>query len=412
MKNQCVQILVLVFCLSFLVDTKQAAAEISTIVDIEKTVGTNTVKTEEYQKELLDIAFRAASVLPSNPFVKEKSRKQEEVFNACIELGELELASEYAGKIENWRRSKCCGELAIIYAKGNNPEQAKRYISLADDLYDEKQEWRNDEIKINIAKSYAYMREYDQALSFASSLDKESHITRIYGIKAILENNSEEFDQAFSIIDKYTSTKKYYPVIYSMEVMVDLYGQYYGQVDKRNLIESKILDLFICLPHIFAFEFTVDLCEIAIENNDKDKTLELIERLSSLVYTTKFEWRLEDKIYLSAKLAALRYQAGQKEKAHKELSDSYNLFKAEGEKIGSMFRGRPLRMLAESYHVVIGAEKSLEIYKLALKHAVINPNTRPQAADLTSTCCSLALNKIKPDDQLMKQIKEIYKDFN
>ncbi len=365
---------------------------------------------EDYQVDLLEIAFKSASVLPSNPFIKEKSRNQEQVVMACIELGLLKRASEYTGQIENWRRSKCYAEIALYYSKMGKSELAQNYIESAKELYDKDQEWRNDEIRIAIAKAYAFLNEFDIAYDYINDLDKESHIVKVNSIEA-LSGDAVVFDKAISSIDKYISSQEFYPLIHSKEALVNMYEHFYESQRERIILEDKITGLMKYLPYIYSFNSLVELCNIFLQQNDIETAVKYINQISDIVYTPDFQWRLEDKISLSAKLAALRFRAGSKEKAIAELKVSYNLFMAEGEKIGAMFRGRPLRILAESYYTANDLETSLMIYKLALKHAVINPNKRPQAADLTSICCSLASNGIKPDEQLMDTIKKIYKDL-
>ena len=409
MKSRCITVFAFQLICAFACCCANQAANAKMFQQVKKVSECSSI--EKYQQDLLQIASETAGILPSNPFIKVNSKNQEQVVSTCIELGLFDLASDYAANIENWRRGKCYGELAVVYAGKGQTDKALEYIKLASETSDVSQQWRNDEIKINVARAYAFLDDFENAFRVKSDLDKESHIVEIYAIKAIRSNSQSDFDELLSQIDKYTSAKEFYAVLYSITALIDVYEHYYSQGENLKVIEDKILDIYEPMPYYYRYRFFRDICKIALSNNDKKRALEFVNKVDSIVYKEKFEWRLEDRIALRAELAALKFKTGAEELAKEELDKIFDMFNAEGEKIVDMFRAEPLRKLAESYYQVGEREKSMLVYGLALAHGVKNPNIRPKAMDLTSTCCSLLVNRIELDEYLLTQIKEVYKDL-
>ena len=66
----------------------------------------NDLYIEDFQHQLIDLAFESASLIPVKPHIKDRSRKQEEVILACIELGLPNKALGFIPQIENWREGQ------------------------------------------------------------------------------------------------------------------------------------------------------------------------------------------------------------------------------------------------------------------------------------------------------------------
>src|SRR5262245_54547858 len=56
-----------------------------------------------FQGELLDFAFDVATAIPIQPHIKDRSRAQEQVVAACLELNLRQRAQGYIERIDNWR---------------------------------------------------------------------------------------------------------------------------------------------------------------------------------------------------------------------------------------------------------------------------------------------------------------------
>jgi hypothetical protein len=63
--------------------------------------------------------------------------------------------------------------------------------------------------------------------------------------------------------------------------------------------------------------------------------------------------------------------------------------------------------VAEAYQALGHTEAALMVYKRAAIEGALNPNVRPRAEDLASTCCSMAESGAEPDGGLWEKLAEI-----
>ena len=64
--------------------------------------------------------------------------------------------------------------------------------------------------------------------------------------------------------------------------------------------------------------------------------------------------------------------------------------------------------IAEAYAAMGDRDTALATYRLAMDQAVINPNSRPRAEDLTMICRSMALGAVEPDAALWARMRQIH----
>src|SRR5688500_16747236 len=89
-----------------------------------------------YRAELLAVAFEAASAMPRVPHLKNRSRAQEQVVQACLELDQPRCAATFAKGIEDWRRGTAYADVASHRARHGDRAQATRCIDLAREVAD------------------------------------------------------------------------------------------------------------------------------------------------------------------------------------------------------------------------------------------------------------------------------------
>jgi tetratricopeptide (TPR) repeat protein len=109
-----------------------------------------------------------------------------------------------------------------------------------------------------------------------------------------------------------------------------------------------------------------------------------------------------------AKLAALRFRAGQIEKAQEQADKALELFESKRDRIVNIYRAESLQPLAEAYSMMSNTPRALAVYELAVTEGVANPNSRPRAEDLSATCCSMALHAVEPGAELWERIRTIH----
>jgi hypothetical protein len=149
----------------------------------------------------------------------------------------------------------------------------------------------------------------------------------------------------------------------------------------------------------------MEMTASALDHADQVTALSLVNEAQALV--DAYAWPLEHRIPMTAKLIALRFRAGDEQRARSDADDLRSLFDTEGKKIVNIYRAGALRPLAETYQVMGETAVTLAVYKQAVEAGVENPNSRPRAEDLAATCCSLAVHAVEPDAELMARIREI-----
>src|SRR5262249_18526690 len=72
---------------------------------------------DAWRADLIDLAFRSASLMPVMPHVKTRCRLQENAVDAWLQLGQPQRAQPCIEKISDWRRGTAYASRAIWYAQ-------------------------------------------------------------------------------------------------------------------------------------------------------------------------------------------------------------------------------------------------------------------------------------------------------
>ena len=75
-----------------------------------------------FQTELVDLGFDAAAAIPVKPHERDRSRVQEIVALAALEVGLPTKSAAMANQIVSWRRGSVLAELAIDAARAGRRE--------------------------------------------------------------------------------------------------------------------------------------------------------------------------------------------------------------------------------------------------------------------------------------------------
>lgn len=361
------------------------------------------VRLHPYQAELLDIAFEAASAMPVFPHIKNRSRAQEMVVTACFELDQPLRAHQYIGQIENWRRGAGYADLALYYAQKGMTDKIESYLRKADQISEQNEDWRKDRIKVKIAGVYAYLGQKDKASRFEKGVGA-SEMGKMARIEAMV-CPEESFDKKMEELDSLVSGKNFDIVKNALEVYPELYHRFYSNVERRTLIEMKMKASWSNIPISVRIDLLCELVNFSLDHGDKEKALKLVNEAGTIMNSST--WPVRFGIPLKARLAGLRFRAGDRDRAREEIKDAFDLFNTNREKIINIHRAGILRSIAECYQTMGDKTKALGLYKRALEAGIENPNSRPRAEDLTATCCSMALYSVEPGAELMKRIHEI-----
>ncbi len=353
------------------------------------------------QEELLDIAFSAASAMPLEPHIKNRSRAQEVVVTALFELDQPEKARGNIEQIANWRRGAGYADLALCYARMGAKEKVEPCLALAAQAVAEAEDWRKDRIKAKIAAVRAYMGQPQVRTELGVSADEWGPVVRAEAIAC----SNETFDETMAALEKLASTENFSASQGAMGACVELYDRFYENAAHRDRAQRAIRAGWEQMPPFIYIDLLIELADASLDHDDQAKALDLVNEAQTLMDSAK--WQPQTAIPLMARLAQRRFLAGDQDAANAQLQKAAELFDAKRETIVNIYRAGMLRPIAEAHHVMGDTAAALDFYKQAIEAGMENPNSRPRADDLVAICCSMALHAVEPDAALMARIQGI-----
>jgi hypothetical protein len=363
---------------------------------------------EAFRVRLLDQAFQAASAMPVMPHIKDRSLSQQEVVEACLKLDQPRRALGYIEGIENWRKGLALAELAYYCADHGYVGEVQQYLDRAEAVAEQAvaeddQSWRIDRIRATIAKTHLALGHVEEAAPFEVGLEA-SEAGRVLAIKA-LYLDAEGFEQRLKAVDAAALSSNFEQLKNALEALVPVFDRFYEDEDRREEVQRKIFTTWDKLPHQVRLDLVLSLAESALSHGDPTKAGALLDEGRAIVDGLKTS--VEFRVPMLANLALLRSRAGDKEAARREADAALAEFERSGGELVDFRRPETLRPVAEAYQALGHTEAALMVYKRAAIEGALNPNVRPRAEDLASTCCSMAESGAEPDAGLWEKLAEI-----
>lgn len=394
----------------------QAPALRATVAEAKRSGVVVDVPIEAYQRDLLQLAFDAASKFPSVPHTKNRGRAQDLVITACFELEQPLLAAALAPKVEGWRRGVAYADFAWCCAKVHDVDGAQRYIGLAESVLEEQrgdataQDWRADKVRIKIARALRTLGEQQKSdavlqsvsASSAGAVDRSwtgtmaSHLEAMTAAVAAseLERITDTFPSQ-SLGEQYTS----------MMLVSGMHGRFFDETTLRAITEERLFVRFEKLPTNLRLDAMAPLVAHYVEHRDFDDARNVIHTMTQLM--AKFSWRPEERMPQLARIAELRDAVGDRERAKQELQEAFKYYNDNREQIVNIYRCESLRPLALAWHKLGDAEQADDLVALCLEEALENPNSRPRCDDFVETCIAMARHQQKPSTALWQRMHEI-----
>jgi hypothetical protein len=359
---------------------------------------------DAYRCELLDLAFDAVSAMPVDPHVKNRSRAQEAVVKACLELDQPQRALQFTKQIVDWRRGVAYADLAFYCARRGLKGEVETYLDLADQASQDVQDWRRDRIRVRIAETHAYLGQAQAAAQFEQGVDasESGKVARVMAMVC----PPESFDEQMATLASLVATEHFDAVKNALGAYGELYNRFYADDARRRTIEERIRMSSGNLPAFVRIDVLIELVDFSLAHSDQAKACELLNEARTTVESAT--WQPTMGIPLVAKLSELRFRAGDPEKARQEARAALALFDAKRDQIVNIYRGEMLRSVAEAFQTM-GDPIASELYGRAIEAGMENPNSRPRAEDLAATCCAMALHAAQPTPALWNRIREIRK---
>jgi len=335
---------------------------------------------ESYQNELLKIAFESVSAMPGNPHIKSRSLAQEKVVMTCLQLNQPKRAHDYTRQITNWRKQLCYANLALYCAQHDFAKSDINYfLTLAAQVPQDTEDWREGQIEAIISQTNI-------------EIEKK-------------KEDTYNFDMEVESLEKLILTEDFDAIQNTLGVYAELYNRFYSNKERRDIIEDKIKKSWDKMPILIRIELLLNMADFSIQHNDSSKALELVNESQEIMNSET--WPLRYGIPLSAKIAKYYALSGDNETAKTKLQKALDIYNESSDQILNIDKAGVLRPIAEAYVALEDNTMALEIYNRAIEAGIENPNSRPRAEDLSSTCCSLALNKFNPGAELLARINEI-----
>jgi len=361
------------------------------------------------QRELLETAFKAVSLMPTNPHVKNRSRGQEAVVDACLAMGLPQTALRFTEQITNWRRGLEYARYALWCIENGHASVAPRWLDRAAEIargqqgQAESQAWRRDRIRAAIATGWLLLGEAGKAAGFGKGLtDSEqgpwaaAHAARI---------DPAVFDAQLASLDATIASGNIDQVRAALEACVALFERFYDEPARRAAAEERVRSGYAKLPPQVRVEMLKKIAAIALKREDRAKAAELVREAFSCF--GEAQWQPRDFIAVRASLAALLFRAGEVEPARKELDSLITVYDSYRERIIDIYRAGALRPVAEAFAVMGEPATALKLYRRAIEEGCVNHNGRPRAHDLSASCLSMARHGVEPDETLAGRITAI-----
>ncbi len=365
-----------------------------------------------WRLDLLDLAFKAASKMPVQPHIKNRSRAQESVVDACLQLDQPALARAEIPSIGNWRRGAAYADLAFWTVQHDPSADVQHDLDQAEEIAtraekDGAQDWQRDRIRVKIARTHVLLGQVEAAAHFEDgALPAEAG--KVAAVEAMV-GGPDVFDQRIHALDAAVAIGDFDQTQNAIEACTQLYDRVYPDAEKRDIIEKKIKASWGRLPLQLRIDALMQMSGFAADHEDAGKSLQLLDDAQSVLESDP--WLPQDQVPLMARLAVLRQRAGDTSKARAQIAAAVELYDASRPKIVDIYRAQALRPVAEAYQSIGDAAAALATCKRVVEEGVANPNSRPRADDVCATCVSMAVHGIEPDAELRARLEQIVKEL-
>lgn len=377
----------------------RVADEVAPLVDRE---------VESYRRELLSLAFESVSRMPTVPHVKNRSRAQQELALAALELDQPRMAEAFAERITNWQRGSALAECAHYAANHAAADEARKLLERSTSIVKQalaadEQVWRLDRIRARIAGTYLALGDESAAQLSAAGLT-ESEAGALWSARSRLVRASDlaAHEKALDDVIRAGGLEQ---LEGALRAYAELYRRPGQDGPSRARFEAKVRGAWAKLPPQVRIEVCSQLVLGALDHRDSAKAVEFLEVARAMLRAST--WLAQDRVPLAARLAELAARVGQTGEAERELAECRGEFEAQREHIVDIHRADVLRAIASAEARCGRTELARADFARAVEEGVVNPNSRPRAEDLAETCRALALTGVEPDDALWSRLRAI-----
>lgn len=364
-------------------------------------------KIESFRTDLLELAFQAGSAIPPESDLTDRSRRQHEAFEACLELDQPVRARQYAEQIKDWRRGVAYAQFAAYLAEHGQPKPARELIATAEELAQGAKRWRKDRILRYAAQARLWLDEPAEAQRLRERIEAQAETGKLELTQVRI--GKVEFDKQMKQLDALAAIQEFDARRNAIEGYLTLYERSADNAERRTLLEGKIKATYARLPHEIRIDTLRRLAEACTAISETEKASGFLDEAQEILTTAPWQ-QLDLVLRLRARLAATRAKAGDVENARKSIQTTLKVFDAQKKtKLLTVEWASVVREIAEACQEMGDKTEALEIYRKAVEEGSGNVNGRCRANDLSQTCVSMALHGAEPDEELWARMREILK---
>lgn len=370
----------------------------------------------DWQRNLLQIAYDAASRFPLVPHKKNRGRAQEVVVAACFELGQPELAKGFGEGIVDWRRGVALADYAWYQAKHGVRDGLEPVLAAAAKVVDEErndpnaQQWRSDLLALKIARAWAALGDSERAAKASRGIDPTSaNAVDEQWASAVAERaDMIPADQAGAELAKLDATFADMSLGQQASagaLVVRLHERCFADAALRAEFEKRPVVLWHKLVPQVRFDLVARMLRTNLAHGEKARAAELLAVVRDGV--TSHQWRAEDELPWRARLCELTFAVGDAERAKADAVLAIGRYHELRDGIVNIYRARTLRPLMLAQFRLGDRAGAADLLALVLEEGMENPNSRPRCDDLVDTCVALAVAGCEPSAQALARIREI-----
>ncbi|MGE3171848.1 MAG: hypothetical protein AB7O97_04430 [Planctomycetota bacterium] len=364
---------------------------------------------DAWRLELLDLAFDAVSRMPLVPHLKNRSRAQQRVVETLFELGQPRRALTCAGRIADFRRGIGYAEFARCSAAQGRVADAERYLQLARRVAEdvrrdpEQQAWRADRVMAHVARVHLQLGQKEQADRIVETLER-SELAPI-ARELALGLDRDDVPAWLASADAVIAGADFEAVHGVLWSCVSMWDRFHDDVDLRLEFERRALTGYEKLPTAIRIELMLALAERAIGHGARARAIELLDGVRDRM--KGFDTLAESGVQLRARIAALRYAAGDEDGGREQAASALAEFDRVRDDILPIFRADALVPVAEAMHAVGDDDRARAVYARAIAETEPNPNSRPRGDDLVLVCTSMARLGVTPAPEFVERLQRL-----
>ena len=379
---------------------------------------------DTYRLQLLDLAFSGVSEMPLKPHIKNRSRAQLKVVEAALELDQVALAAGYVEQIENWRRWMGNADLAVYFAENNSDELFKTYdrkveraleaaselhngrvvVATENPLLDQLEDWRYEAVLTRMMEGRLINESLEDSFSASEETYGELNAATL-NVSAMIRQE-KDFGVKVALLRELAQSQDFKIIYFAFSQMADVVAEEYGTLDLKTLVETEVAPKLVKVPVFLRLNLYHQFADAAVENHDSVTADFFLKELTGMVDALASDLRYY--VPESVRLIRLRLKMGvPKEELVEKVQGLLQSYQAKRTDMDNIDRAGVLCQIAEAYHFLGTSSDALTVYALAIDEGQVNPNSRPQADDLSRICLSMALNGVVPSKTLWKSLQEM-----